>query len=80
MSLKLKEPKNAPSFQTLMEEDFSLAVELICLTFNIRKEVSAVLKSVLFSMKKFDKRTHSVLALMVNTRLKSFHLVSPFIG
>jgi hypothetical protein len=28
MSLKLREPKNAPSFQTLMEEDFGVALEL----------------------------------------------------
>jgi hypothetical protein len=38
MSLKLKEPKNAPSFQTLMEES-SVALGLICLTSNIKKEV-----------------------------------------
>jgi hypothetical protein len=38
MSLKFtKEPKNAPSFQTLMEEDCSVAFELICLAFNIEK-------------------------------------------
>jgi len=40
MSLKLKEePKNAPLFQTLMEKDYGVACELICLAFNIRKEV-----------------------------------------
>jgi hypothetical protein len=40
MNMKLrKEPKNAPSFQTLMEEDYGVAFELICLAFNIRKEV-----------------------------------------
>jgi hypothetical protein len=35
MKLRAK-PKNAPSFQTLMEEDYSVALESICLTFNIR--------------------------------------------
>jgi hypothetical protein len=40
MNFKLKEePKNAPSFQTLMEEDYGVAFKLICLDFNIRKEV-----------------------------------------
>jgi hypothetical protein len=40
MSSKLREePKNAPSFQTPMEKDSSVAFELICLIFNIRKEV-----------------------------------------
>jgi len=37
ISFKLKEPKNAPSFKTLMEEDSGVALELICLTSNIRK-------------------------------------------
>jgi hypothetical protein len=39
MSLKLREPINAPSFQTLMEKDSSVEPELICLTSNIKKEV-----------------------------------------
>jgi hypothetical protein len=54
MSLKLKEkPKNAPSFQTLMEEDSSVALELICLASNIRKEVCGVLNNFLSFLKKF---------------------------
>jgi hypothetical protein len=56
MSLKLKEkPRNAPSFQTLMEEDFGVALELICLTSNIRKEVCGVLDNFLSFLKKFDE-------------------------
>jgi hypothetical protein len=56
MSLKLKEkPRNAPSFQTLMEEDFSVALELICLASNIRKEVCGVLDNFLSFLKKFDE-------------------------
>jgi hypothetical protein len=40
MNLKLrKEPKTAPSSQTLMEKDYGVAFELLCLVFNIRKEV-----------------------------------------
>jgi hypothetical protein len=39
MSLKLREEtKNAPSFQTLMEEDLGATFELICLASNIRKK------------------------------------------
>jgi len=63
-----------------MEEDFSVAFELICLAFNIRKEVCGVLNSFLSFLKKFDKRTPNMLALMLDTRLKSLRLVSSFIG
>jgi hypothetical protein len=46
ISLKLKEKlENAPSFQTLMEEDFGVALELICLVSNIRKKVCGILNS-----------------------------------
>jgi hypothetical protein len=83
MSLKLKEkPKNAPSFQTLMEEDFGVALELICLVSNIRKEVCGVLNIFLSFLKKFDERkTHNMLTIiLLDPRFKSFHLVSSFIG
>jgi len=64
-----------------MEEDFSVAFELICLASNIRKEVCGVLNSFLSFLKKFNKRkTHNMLVLMLDTRLKSFRLVSSFIG
>jgi hypothetical protein len=63
-SFKLREPKNAPSFQTLIEEDSNVALELICLASNIRKEVCEVLDSFLSFLKKFDERkTHNMLAL-----------------
>jgi hypothetical protein len=39
MNFKLKKPKNAPSFQTLMEKDFGVALEFICLASNIKKKV-----------------------------------------
>jgi hypothetical protein len=83
MSLKLKEKsQNAPSFQTLMEEDFSVALELICLASNIRKEVCGVLDIFLSFLKKFDERkAHIMLTLiLLDPRFKSFHLVSSFIG
>jgi hypothetical protein len=70
MSLKLiKERKNAPSFQTLMEEDFGVALELTSLASNIRKEVCGVSNSFLSFLKKFDERkTHNMLVLMLDSR------------
>jgi len=64
-----------------MKEDFALALELICLTSNIRKVVCKVLDSFLSFLKKYDERnTPNMLALMLNPRFKDFHLVSLFIG
>jgi hypothetical protein len=70
MSLKLiKEPKNAPSFQTLMEKDFGVALELTSMASNIRKEVCGVLDSFFSFLKKFDERkTHNMLVLMLDSR------------
>ncbi len=67
MSLKLKEePKNAPFFQTLMEEDFGVALELICFASNIRKEVCGVLDIFFSFLKKFDERkAHNMLTLIL---------------
>ncbi len=82
MSLKLKEElENAPSFQTLMEKDFGVALELICLASNIRREVCGILDSFLSFLKKFDDRkTHNMLAQMLNTRFKNLCLMFFFIG
>jgi hypothetical protein len=63
-----------------MEEDFSVALELVCLVFNIRKEVCGVLNSFLCLLKKFDKRTRNMLVLILDTRLKSLRLMFSFIG
>jgi hypothetical protein len=71
-----EKPKNAPSFQTLMEKDPDVARGLICLASNIKKEVCGVHDSFFSFLKKFDeKKTHNMLALMLNPRFKSFHLV-----
>jgi hypothetical protein len=54
MSLNLKEElENVPSFQTLMEENSSVELELICFVSNIRKDVCEVLNSFLSFLKKF---------------------------
>jgi hypothetical protein len=82
MSLKLREElENAPSFQTLMEEDFGVALELICLVSNIRKEDCEVVDRFLSFLKKFDERkAHNMLALMLDPRFKSLCLMYSFIG
>ncbi len=70
MSLKLiKEPKNAPSFQTLKEEDSGVALELTSLASNIRKEVCGDVDSFFSFLKKFDERKiHNMLVLMLDPR------------
>jgi hypothetical protein len=82
MSLKLREEtENAPSFQTLMEEDLGVTFGLICLASNIKKEVCGVLNSFVSFLKKFDERkTYNMLALMLDLRFKNLCLVSSFIG
>jgi hypothetical protein len=69
------------SFQTLMEEDFGVALELICLASNIKKEICGVLDSLFSFLKRFNERkTHNVLVLMLDTKFKSLRLVSSSIG
>jgi hypothetical protein len=64
-----------------MEEDFGVALEFICLASNIRKEVCEILDSFLSFLKKFDERkTHNMLALLLDPRFKNLYLVYFFIG
>ncbi len=61
ISLKLKvELENTPSFQTSMEKDSSVALELICLAFNTRKKVCMVLHSFFSFLKKHEKNVHNM--------------------
>jgi hypothetical protein len=56
ISLKLRiKPENAPSFQTLMEQDFSVVLELICLASNIKKYICIVLDYFSFILEKISK-------------------------
>jgi hypothetical protein len=82
MSLKVKkEFKNAKSFQTLMEKNSNVELELICFTSNIRKEVCGVLHSFFSVLKIFvEIKTHNMLALKLDPIFKSLCLVSSFIG
>jgi hypothetical protein len=57
INFKLKiEPKNVLSFETLMKEESSVALELICLTSKSRKEVCMVLKSLISFLKKYQEK------------------------
>ncbi len=81
INLKLEaEPKNVPYFETLMKEEFSVVLELICLTSKSKKEVCIVLDSFLSFLTKYkEKKTHNILSLMLNPRFKNLCLVSSFI-
>jgi len=64
-----------------MEEDFGVALELICLAFNIKKVVCGVQDSFLSFLKKFNEiKTHNMLVIMLDPRFKSLCLVFFFIG
>jgi hypothetical protein len=82
ISLKLKvKDENTLSFQTLMEKDYSMTLELICFASNIKKEVCIVLNYFLSFLKKYEeKRTHNMLSLMLDLRFENLHLISFFIG
>jgi hypothetical protein len=63
-----------------MEEDFGVALELICLAFNIRKVVCGVQDSFLSFLKKINERkAHNMLVIMLDPRFKSLFLVFFFV-
>ncbi len=76
MNSKAKEEVNAkPSFESFMDDDSGISFELANLASNIRLEVFGVLESFLSSMKTYDeKKTHYMLALMLDPRFKIFIL------
>jgi hypothetical protein len=81
MNLKLiVEPKNALSFQTLMEDNFDVTIELICLASNNRKKVCGILYSFLCLKKLNEKKTYNILIFMLDSRFKNLRLVSFFNG
>ncbi len=62
-----------------MEDNFDVTCELICLASSNRKKVCEVPYSFI-SLKKFDeKKTHNMLALMLDPRFKNLCLVLFFI-
>jgi hypothetical protein len=74
MKSKLKE-----ELDNLMEEDVVIVIELNLLISNIKREVCNVLD--IFFLKKFDERkTHNMLALMLDPRYKNLTIVFTFVG
>ncbi len=62
-----------------MEEDVVI-VELDLLASNIKREVCNVLEAFISFLKKFDERkTHNMLALMLNMRYKNLKIVFTFV-
>jgi hypothetical protein len=56
-----------------MEEDSNVTLELICLSFNIKKEVCGVLNSFFYFLKKNEERkAHNMLTLCWAQDLKVF--------
>jgi hypothetical protein len=82
MVFKIKEEvTNQPSQVNLIDDDFSMILELSLFAFNIKREVCDVLKSLKKKKKRFEERkVHNMLSLMLNLRFKSFYLISSFIG
>ncbi len=80
--MKLKED-NAPLtyFESLMEDEPSIAEELVLLASNIRKEVCDLLDSFLSFLITYEKKhTHNMVFLMLDIRFKSLHTMSSFVG
>ncbi len=68
MKLK-KDSKPLSSFENLMENESSLAKELVLLVSNIRKEVCGVLYSFLSFLKKYEEnKAHNMVSLMLDFR------------
>jgi len=64
-----------------MEEDVVVVVELDLLVSNIKREFCNILDAFISFLKEFDeKKTHIMLALMLNMRYKILKIVSTFVG
>lgn len=62
-----------------MEKEFIITLELVFLDSNIKKEICGVLE--LFSfLRKYEKKFHNMLSLMLDHRFKNLHIASSFIG
>ncbi len=82
MSLKLKEEFGISlNLQDLIDDDFVVAQKLSFLASNIRREICGVLDGFLSFFKKYERnKTHCIMFLMLDPRIKSLKLVSFLIG
>ncbi len=61
---------------SILKEDSNFAIELACLTSNIKNKVCGVLA--FFNKKIWRENDHNMVSLILNTKFKSFHFVSSF--
>ncbi len=82
MSSKLKEDvRIVQNLDQFMNDDSTITLELSLFASNIKKEVYSVLDSFLSFLKNYEeRRVHNMLYLMLDSRFKSFCLVSSFVG
>jgi len=81
MSLKFNIEINFATFDNLMEKNANVVFDLSCLASNIKKEFAAVLDFFLSVLRKFEKtKSHNMFFLKLDSKLKTFHLVSSLIG
>jgi hypothetical protein len=80
MSLKFKDEVDYASFNNLMEEDGTVVYELSCLVSNIKKLFRFWIFFVFFFKKYEERNAHNMLSLMLDPKLKTFHLLSSLIS
>jgi hypothetical protein len=70
------------AFDLLMDDDGKVILELFLLAFNIKKKVARIFDSFLITfLKSYEvKKAHNMLSLILDPRLKSFCLVSSYVG
>jgi hypothetical protein len=65
----------------IYDDDFGFKIELGTLAKNIKKEVTGVTDSFIFFLRRYnEKKTHNMLALMLNPRFNNLTLKYFFIG
>jgi hypothetical protein len=77
MCLKCREYiTNSLTQVNLIDDDYGIAFELSLFITNIKKKVCDVLESFhSFSRKYKEKKTHNMLCLIIDPKLKNLHLV-----
>jgi hypothetical protein len=70
-----------PVLDAFVDDDSSLNVLIRIFAINMKREVIGVIDFFLSSLTKYDKkRTHSMLALMLDLKFKSLRLIFSFIS
>ncbi len=70
-----------PFFESFMDDDIGLSLEVTTFTFNIKSKVFGVLDSFFSLLKTYEeKKTHNLLSLMLDPKFKKFCLVSSYVN